>query len=156
MSTAHFPAPTTSFVGRTKELEQIATLLADPGCRLLTIVGPGGIGKTRLAIEAARCLPFAAAHFVALQPINAADFLVSAIADATGLQFFSGDDPKHQLLNFLREKHWLLVLDNFEHLLQGVTLLIEIFQIAPDVKLLVTSRERLNVQEAWMLHSRRT
>ena len=109
------------FVGRHDELAQIAALLADPACRLLTLVGPGGIGKTRLALEAAQQL--SDAHFVPLQPLTSADFIVSAIADAVGFQFYSSDDPKRQLLDYLREKSLLLVLDNFEHLLDGAILL---------------------------------
>ena len=147
----HLPTPTASFVGRDEELERIATLLADPKCHFLTLVGPGGMGKTRLAIEVARRVPFSAVHFVALQPLNSPDFLVSTIADAMGFEFYSGSEPKQQLLDYLREKPCLLLLDNFEHLLDGVELLIDILQAAPNVKLLVTSRERLNVQEEWVL-----
>src|SRR5215470_17020105 len=90
------------FVGRDGELAEIARLLADPACRLLTLVGPGGIGKTRLALEAAR--PFPEAHFVPLQPLTSPDFIVSATADAINLQFYSGADPKQQLFDYLREK----------------------------------------------------
>src|SRR5262249_51996499 len=76
---------------------------------------------------------------------------VSAIADAIGFQFYSGADPKQQLLDFLREKSWLLLLDNFEHLLDGAPLLSEILSAAPEIRLLVTSRERLNLVEEWAL-----
>jgi predicted ATPase/DNA-binding CsgD family transcriptional regulator len=140
------------FIGRQGELKQISALLSDPACRLLTLVGPGGIGKTRLAIEAARQLASPDMTFVVmLQPLPSPDFLVSAIADALGFQFYSGGDSKQQLLNYLREKVWLLVLDNFEHLVDGATLLSEILDNAPGVRLLVTSRERLNLQEEWVL-----
>ncbi|MEO8394156.1 MAG: hypothetical protein ABI700_14295, partial [Chloroflexota bacterium] len=151
MISDHLPASTTSFVGRAEELTEIATLLGLPDCRLLTLAGPGGMGKTRLAIEAARRLPFPTVHIIPLQPLNSPDFLVSTIADVTGFQFYSGTDSKRQLLDYLQDKHWLLVLDNFEHLLEGVTLLTDILQAAPDVKLLVTSRERLNLHEEWVL-----
>jgi len=121
----------------------------NPACRLLTLVGPGGIGKTRLALEVAQQFPNA--HFVALQPLASADFIVSAMAESLNFQFYSGSDPKQQLFDYLREKSWLVVLDNFEHLLDGATLLSEILTAAPAVRMLVTSRERLNLLEEWVL-----
>ncbi len=142
------PALFSAFVGRQDELAQISRLLSDSACPLLTLVGPGGIGKTRLALETARQFP--EAHFVALQPLTSPDFIVSTIADAVGLQFYSGD-PKQQLLDYLREKSGLLVLDNFEHLLAGADLLSTILAAAPAIRLLVTSRERLNLVEEWVL-----
>src|SRR5215217_7779227 len=130
MPTDQLPSQTTIFIGRTEELAKIATLLSDPTCRLLTLVGPGGIGKTRLALEAARQLPTNSACFVELQPLSSPDFLVTAIAEALGFQFYSGDDPKQQLLDYLCEQTWLLVLDNFEHLLDGAPFLSEILAAA--------------------------
>jgi predicted ATPase/DNA-binding NarL/FixJ family response regulator len=141
--------PATPFVGRLRELTEIASRLNDPNCRLLTLVGPGGIGKTRLALESARQFP--EAYFVPLQPLTSSDFIISALADAIGFQFYSGSDPKQQLLDYLREKSWLLVLDNFEQLLDGATLLSEILAAAGNLRLLVTSRERLNLVEEWVL-----
>ncbi len=146
------PISSADFVGRSTELAEITGLLSDPACRLLTLVGPGGIGKTRLALEAARQLPLPEnTHFVALQPLASAEFIVSAIADSVGFQFYSGSDPKQQLLDYLREKSWLLLLDNFEHLLDGATLLSEILANATGIRILVTSRERLNLVEEWVL-----
>jgi predicted ATPase/DNA-binding CsgD family transcriptional regulator len=141
---------TAPFVGRTDELNSIAGLLTDPNCRLLTLVGPGGIGKTRLAAEVAPRFT-SSFHFIPLQSLASPDFLVSTIADALGFQFYPGDDPKHQLLDFLCDKSWLLALDNFEHLLDGAPLLSEILAEAPGIRLLVTSRERLNLVEEWVL-----
>ncbi|MEO8394105.1 MAG: LuxR C-terminal-related transcriptional regulator [Chloroflexota bacterium] len=146
------PSLSTSFVGRGDELSHITELMADPTCRLLTLVGPGGIGKTRLALEAAhRFVPPDSNHFVMLQPLTSSEFLVSIIADAVGFHFYSGVNPKQQLLDHLHEKSWLLVLDNFEHLLDGADLLSEILAHAPALRILVTSRERLNLVEEWVL-----
>jgi predicted ATPase len=151
--TAHnLPHQSTPFFGREQELTEISHRLNDPACRLLTLVGPGGIGKTWLAIEATRDMTLpGGVYFVALQPLASPDFIVAAIADAVGFQFYSGNDPQPRLLAYLREKSWLLILDNFEHLLEGSHLLVEILAVASGVKLLVTSRERLNLIEEWVL-----
>lgn len=149
MGAVPFPAPVIPFVGRSDELRCITHLLTDPYCRLLTLIGPGGIGKTRLALEAAR--QYTNVHIISLQPLTSATFLVSAVIDALGVQVYPGNDPKQRLLDYLREKPWLLVLDNFEHLLDGATLLSEILANSSDIRLLVTSREPLNLVEEWIL-----
>ena len=146
------PVQATTFVGRVTELAEIDALLGDPACRLLTLVGPGGIGKTRLAIEvAADCAERFddGVYFVPLQPLDSPEFIVSAIADVLSFRFSSEGDPGGLLLQYLREKALLLVLDNFEHLLDGAELLTEILKATPDVKFLVTSKEVLNLQEEW-------
>jgi predicted ATPase/DNA-binding SARP family transcriptional activator len=147
------PAQPTPFIGRRRELDQIAGLLSDPACRLLTLTGPGGVGKTRLAVqaacEAASGFPDGV-FFVPLMPLTSAEFLVSAIAAALKLAFYGPLDPKVQLLNHLREMQALLVLDGFEHLLAGVGVLAGILEQAPHVMLLVTSRERLNLHGEWV------
>src|SRR6185295_12236791 len=88
-------------------------------------------------------------YFVPLQSLDSPEFTVSAIIDVVSAQSRSGSDLKQQLLQYLREKALLLVLDNFEHLLNGAELLSEILEAAPDVKLMVTSREVLSLQEEW-------
>lgn len=146
-------SPLNPLVGRSAELTQIATLLADPACRLVTVVGAGGMGKSRLALQVAWGQIGHYLHGVygvALHSIAAPDFLVSTIADALGFSFHGAQDPKVQLLNYLHEKEMLLLLDNFEHLLGGAGLLIEILTHAPAVKLLVTSRERLKLAGEWL------
>ncbi len=147
------PVMATPFVGRKQELAEIMRLLADDSCRLLTLVGPGGIGKTRLALEAARRLTADtnSTYFVPLQALNSPELVAPAIAEAVDCQFDPGCDPRQQLLDYLCEKSLLLVLDNFEHLLDGGELLSEILSAAPGVRLLVTSRERLNLVEEWAL-----
>jgi predicted ATPase/DNA-binding CsgD family transcriptional regulator/DNA-binding XRE family transcriptional regulator len=148
------PHQSTPFVGRRDELAEITRLLADPSCRLLTVVGPGGIGKTRLALQAAsqKLADYSdGVYFVALAPVSASDSLVSPIAHALDLQFYAGNDPKQQLLQYLAEKQSLLVLDNFEHLLDsGTELVLEILRVASHVQILTTSRERLNLVEEWV------
>jgi DNA-binding SARP family transcriptional activator/predicted ATPase len=151
----NLPPQATPFIGRSSELAEIAQrLCSDPACRLLNISGPGGIGKTRLALEAARLhlADFAdGVFFVPLVPIAAAHLMAPAIAQALQLTIPWQIDPRAQLLEYMRDKHLLLVIDNLEHLLAGVELLVEILTAAPHIKLLVTSRERLQVQWEWML-----
>ena len=148
------PTPTTPFIGRAEELTEIAALLADPACRLLTLIGPGGIGKTRLALQVATD-ELAHYHdgvaFVPLAPVGSPDLLPDSIASALHVTLYGSEAPNAQLIRALREKHLLLLLDNFEHLLAGISLLTDILQAAPGVKFLVTSRERLNLQEEWGL-----
>jgi predicted ATPase len=124
-------------------------------------VGPGGAGKTRLAIQSVRqalaaqqdAISFCdGVYFVPLDPVSSVRYLVPAIADSVGFSFFQreGDEPKHQLLNYLREKQLLLLLDGFEHLIGGVGLISDLLEHAPGVKVMVTSRERLNVRWEWV------
>jgi predicted ATPase len=144
-------------VGRTEELASLSTRLAEAACRLLTLVGPGGNGKTRLAIELARqkAPDFAnGVYFVALQPVSSPDRLTATIAEGIGFSFYGQDDPEAQLLSFLSERQSLLLLDNFEHLLETADLLARMLAAAPGLKLLVTSREALNLQEEWLWHVR--
>lgn len=153
MPTNNLPVQATTFVGREQERSDIALLLADPNCRLLTIVGVGGIGKTRLGIQAAmdQQTNFAdGTVFVSLAPVNSPDLIPAAIAGALNISFFGSEEPRLQLMNYLNEKHTLLVMDNFEHLLERVNLLSELLQSAPNLKILVTSRIRLNLQEEWV------
>jgi transcriptional regulator with XRE-family HTH domain len=133
------PFQPTGFVGRTTELAEITARLGDPACRLLSLVGPGGIGKTRLAIQVAAtraCQFDDGVYFVPLQPLDSLKFIVSTVADVLSFRFSPGVDPGQQLFQYLREKALLLVLDPFEYLLDGVELLTEILQAAPNVKLL--------------------
>ena len=152
----NLPLPRTSFVGRASELEAIDRLLEDPEVRLLTLVGPGGAGKTRLALEAAARrvdrYPHGV-HFVPLASVASPDLLAPALAES--IQFavdgaHSGFSAQDQLLDYLSERSTLLVLDNFEHLVEGSALLSDVVERAPQVDLLATSRERLNVQSEWV------
>jgi predicted ATPase/DNA-binding CsgD family transcriptional regulator len=144
----NLPVQTTPFVGREAELAEIARLLSDRTVRLVTILGPGGIGKTRLALQSAeqQIGQFAQAlFFVSLAPISSSDLLASAIASAMQISFHGAEALDVQLVRYLRKKHLLLLLDNFEHLLDGADLVSQIVQTAPGVKILATSREPLNL-----------
>lgn len=149
--TISLPQTRATFVGREHEVEKLVALLGSADCRLVTLLGPGGAGKTRLAIETARA--FAASksvdvHFVPLQPVDAVERIAPAICEALNLRG-GQDDPKDRLLNFLDGRTELLVLDNFEHLIQGVDLVSEILQSAPNVKILATSRESMRLEDEW-------
>lgn len=165
----NLPAQTTGFVGRENEVSEVARLLADPSARLITLLAPGGMGKTRLAVEvgmqtvkqaststgttrvrgtrANRTASFTGGvFFISLARLVDATPLINTIADAIGLNFTPGQDPKLQLLDYLREKPMLFIMDTCEHLLNGVSLFTEILQAAPRLKILATSRAKLNLQ----------
>jgi predicted ATPase/DNA-binding SARP family transcriptional activator len=147
----NLPAQTSIFIERKTELESIHHLLAeDPNSRLLTIIGPGGIGKTRLAIEVAyralRSFPDGVC-FVPLAALASPDHIISAIIENLGLRFFDERYTERYLIQYLQEKHLLLVLDNAEYLLAGMGIISRILQAATGVKVLVTSRERLNLMD---------
>ncbi len=147
------PASTTAFVGRETEIGHIVTQLGEPACRLLTVLGPGGMGKTRLAAEVGERLEPEFTDGVGFIPFEAVDSpasLVFALADALAFSFFGPRDPKDQLLEYLATKNMLLVMDNLEHLLGGVGLVTEMLQTAPRLKILATSRERLNLHAEWV------
>jgi predicted ATPase/DNA-binding SARP family transcriptional activator len=148
-SRGNLPSALTSFVGRKQELANLEQLLADPEVRLVTVVGPGGSGKTRLALEAAAAEVNRYSHgvwFVSLASLQATEGIVPTVAQALGLPFGDGSEPRQQLLDYLRQKQMLLLLDNCEHLLEGGELLAEILRAAPSVRLLATSRVRLGLQ----------
>lgn len=142
----NLPAQPTLFVGRAEELAELEQLLA--ARRLLTIKAPGGYGKSRLALQlCANLLPRFArgAYFIELAPIDDAALILNQIASATGFQYYGSKEPREQILDFLRDKELLLCFDNFEHVLDGATLLSEILKAAPRVKILATSRAALNL-----------
>ena len=148
----NLPASATEFIGREKELAALHEKLANPACRLITLTGLGGVGKTRLAQEIARRCTEMFINGAWLIPLAAieTDGIISAIANAMDFTFGAGDHKK-QLMNYLRRKELLLVLDNFEHLLDSSTLVADVLKFAPEVKILVTSRERLDVDGEWVV-----
>ena len=157
VSKNNLPILPTPLIGRQREVDELTQLLRDPQCRLLTLVGPGGIGKTRLAIEIASRVQVDFAdgvYFISLAPVTSTRFFVPVIADAVGFAFRGSNpsDPKTQLFGYLKEKQILLLADNLEHLLAepGIELLAEFLANAPQVKLIATSRESLGFLGEWV------
>jgi predicted ATPase/DNA-binding SARP family transcriptional activator len=147
------PELTTSLVGRETELAELRRMLLDPTCRLLTLTGLAGMGKTRLAQEAALHMELDFPHgaaFVPLASVSSLQGAVPTVAEALDLRLQGGGSEQEQLAAFLKEKELLLVLDNFEQLLPETDLLVELMQQAPGLVLLVTSRQRLNLQAEWV------
>lgn len=145
----NLPHQLTPFVGREAELSDLDRLLNNSEVRLLTILAQGGMGKTRLALEFARRQPpnfRDGVYFVPLQHHHDADKIIYAIAEHTPF-FFREDagNPKQQVFDYLANKQMLLLIDNIEHLLEGVAIFPELLQHAPDVRLIITSREKLNL-----------
>jgi predicted ATPase/DNA-binding SARP family transcriptional activator len=174
---SNLPASAIPLVGRETELAEIVARLQDPTCRLLTLVGPGGSGKTRLALEAGVRAGGGFADgvfFVPLAPLRSVEAILPALAQSLGFFFHEESDPLRQLLDYVRQKELLLVMDNFEHLLSppslpsppwgggdaaratflppvggdrgGAGLVSNLLKVGPGVKILVTSRARLNLQ----------
>jgi predicted ATPase/DNA-binding SARP family transcriptional activator len=170
----NLPVQLTPFVGRKGLLAQVAACLQQPACRLLTLVGPGGSGKTRLALQTAAeilsgaqpdCYPDGV-YLISLAALDSAEAMVPAVAGAIGFSFYAEPgrpqqpaSSRRQLLDYLRGKAMLLILDNVEHLLPpgrgeregGVGLVTEILKAAPQIKILATSRACLNVQGEHLL-----
>ncbi|MBL1131258.1 MAG: hypothetical protein D8M54_22550 [Chloroflexi bacterium] len=141
----HFPTHFTPFIGRQRELVQISQRLDQLHTRLLTLLGLGGVGKTRLALQAAADLTSDYEHgvfFLALAG-TPPDLFLATLNSLLGVPA-TAQPPRQQLLDFLRPKQCLLVLDNFEHLQAHRAVLTDILRAAPRVQLLVTSRERLD------------
>lgn len=145
----NLPVELTPLVGRAQELAELNARLQQPSLRLLTLVGVGGMGKTRLALSLAQIaiqnpeFPDGV-FFTSLASLANPASLASTIATTLRLAA-QGGDPRQALLQALRHKHLLLILDNFEHLLAGADLVADLLQMAPGVRIIVTSRERLNL-----------
>jgi predicted ATPase/DNA-binding SARP family transcriptional activator len=152
----NLPAALTSFIGREAELTFIRTWLEEPDHRLLSIVGPGGVGKTRLALQAGWEAASDFVHgvwYVSLTSLVTVSELPTTIAAALGIAFFGKNSPETQVVNYLRRKELLLIFDNAEHLVSQplADFLVAILSQAAAVKIIVTSRERLLMQAEQVL-----
>ena len=144
----NLPVQLTSFVGRMAELAAVREEISRPEVHLLTLTGPGGVGKTRLSLEVATLLldQFEdGAFFVALAPIRDVVLVGATIAHALGVRESQSKSPEETLKDYLRDRHMLLVLDNFEHLTKAAPLVTELLTAAARLKVLVTSRTLLHV-----------
>jgi predicted ATPase/DNA-binding NarL/FixJ family response regulator/transcriptional regulator with XRE-family HTH domain len=140
------PEPTKSLIGREEPLAKVCKLLRGPHARLITLTGPGGIGKTRLALQVAREVRerfVDGTCFVSLTNLHDHTFVVPTIAKELGIRE-GGDSPLIESVKVaLKQKHFLLLLDNFEHMLEASTQLLELLAACPHLKMVVTSRARL-------------
>jgi DNA-binding SARP family transcriptional activator/predicted ATPase/tetratricopeptide (TPR) repeat protein len=145
----NLPASLAPLIGRRSELTQLRDRLLDPACRLIALSGPGGSGKTRLALEVAQEQVDRYAdgvYFIGLAGVGAVEAIAPTVAEAIGCSLYGGRDPRQQLLAHLRGKEMLLVLDNVEHLRGTAGLAIDVLETAPGVQIVVTSRTSLDVQ----------
>ncbi|WP_311380755.1 BTAD domain-containing putative transcriptional regulator [Arthrobacter sp. ISL-28] len=145
----NLPSELTPLVGRETELGELCSLFVDEGCRLITITGSGGTGKTRLALAAAgRLTPQMAdgACWVNLAPLTQDRQVPAAIANALGLEDWAGVDPIKSVTRFLRSRRLLMVLDNFEHLEEAWPVVVDMLTAAPDLWILTTSRRPLGLR----------
>jgi len=146
------PVQRTTLIGREDIVASVLALVQRPSNRMLTLTGPGGVGKTRVAIKVAEIVKeknlFAdGVAFVDLSPLQDASLVVSTIASRFGIEEGRHRPLRAVLLDYLREKHLLLVLDNYEHVLPAAAVLTDLLDTARDVKVVVTSREPLHLGE---------
>lgn len=146
----NLPAQPTPFVGREAELSTLQEMIKNPAIRLITLLGPGGVGKSRIALAVAEqfVTPLFpdGVFFVPLTQIDASERVIPTIAEHIKFHFSGTDDPQTQLLNYLQEKQMLIVLDTFEHLTGCADMIAQMLEAAPNIKLIVTSRERLRLR----------
>ena len=143
------PITTGPFIGRDVELAELSTLLQKPDIRLLSIIAAGGMGKSRLALELGHLVKHnfrQGAAFIDLTPARSPNDIANLAVTTLRLGKSNKQTPAELLLNYLREKELLLIFDNFEDVLAGANLLADILESAPNVSIVATSRERLNLR----------
>jgi len=144
----NLPAQTTAFIGREADVQALVDLLSLADNRLITILGPGGMGKTRLSLAVGEAMLTQypdGVFFVELAPLSDANNIVTAIAEAMDFQLqLDEQTPQQQIQDFLASRTLLLVMDNYEHLIDGASLTTQLLKDAPNLNILVTSRQRLN------------
>lgn len=151
---AQLPIPPTPLIGRVHALAEVAARLRDPDSRLVTIVGSGGAGKTRLAVQVATNLVQTfedGVAYVSLAPVLSGEGFALAVAQALGHGLTTGAALEDDIVQFLSDREMLLVLDNLEHLLDTADFIARIIEQAPEVRILATSRERLRIQAEWVI-----
>lgn len=144
----NLPTESTPLIGRDKDVAYLIDQFHNTNCRLQTISGPGGVGKTRLSIRVGASMlnEFPdGVYIVSLAPLSSPDYIPSAIAEALNISFYGESSQVDQVFNYLRDKKMLIILDNFEHLLDGARLISDILEHSTEIRILTTSRERLNV-----------
>jgi predicted ATPase/Tfp pilus assembly protein PilF len=149
----NLPAQSEPVIGRRAELDKVEAMLEDPACRLLTLSGPGGVGKTRLALQAAADLADEFEHgafWVPLASISDPALVLATIAHTLGIEEGSGAARRDALRTALRDREILLILDNFEHLLAASPVVSDLLEAAPRLRVLVTSRASLRVRSEWV------
>jgi predicted ATPase len=156
LSGSALPTPATPLVGRDPERLEVASMLTDDACRLLTITGPGGTGKTRLALQVALDLHAGGAFpdgvaVVLLDSLTDPEQLPQRLAEALGVRLQGAAPPLQQVAAAIRDRRLLLLLDNFEQLVEGAEQLSDLLGACPHLRLLVSSRERLDLREEWTL-----
>lgn len=151
---SRIPVSPHPILGRRQEIDVITRQLSEPStCRLLTLTGPGGVGKTRLSMEVGSRLESHfedGVSFIPMAGIGISESIIPTIADTLGMTFSGPAAPIAQLTSFLRTKRILLIIDNMEHLLSGRDQLGEILQQTQHLRMLVTSREPLRLQWEWL------
>lgn len=151
---SNIPATSTSLIAREKEIADVREHLAQDHIRLMTLIGPPGIGKTRLSIEAARASLYdfpEGVFFVALATLDDPHSIPSAIIQALGYMESGNNSPKDQLKESIGQKQILIVLDNCEHLIEGVTSIASfLLSACPGLKMLATSRESFRIPGEWL------
>ena len=150
----NLPATVTSFIGREQEIAEVRNYLSSPNIRLVTLIGPPGIGKTRLSIEAGRAslsdFP-EGVYFVALALLDDPNSIASAIIQALGYMESGDNAPDDQLKESIGQKQMLIVLDNCEHLIEEIaSIASRLLSSCPRLKMLATSRESFRIPGEWL------